>query len=396
MNHNRLIPLEAMRGLAAIIVLIHHVLLGFAPYISGLLPQARSADSLVGKWYFFLFNGTSAVTFFFTLSGFVLCWAYFNSGDRHQLLKAFFKRWPRLVGLVLITTLASYLIFKLGFYYYHPASLISNSTWLANFGCPTPYCPDGWAIGFDPSLFEAFTQGITTFFTGNSSYNTNLWTMQQEFIGSIVVFLMAAFIALILSFNYLFSAAIIFSVWALSINPFMVPFVAGLFVSAIITKHKTKLALHYALLMMITGIYLLSYLIPEKDFAWVAHLQYPRLIVDNIRIIINTIASVLIIFAIMSNDFIFNKLNGRLFAFLGKLSFPLYLVHTLVICSISSLGFMTMHHYGYAHEQILIVTFLITIVSSIIICMPLIYIDALWLNKINHIVSKRYPPTSHA
>ena len=52
MNHQKLIPLEAMRGLAAIIVLIHHVLLGFAPYISGLLPQARNANSFVGEWYF--------------------------------------------------------------------------------------------------------------------------------------------------------------------------------------------------------------------------------------------------------------------------------------------------------------------------------------------------------
>jgi peptidoglycan/LPS O-acetylase OafA/YrhL len=70
MNHQKLIPLEAMPGLAAIIVLIHHVLLGFAPYISGLLPQARNTNSFVGEWYFFLFNGTSSVTFFFTLSGF--------------------------------------------------------------------------------------------------------------------------------------------------------------------------------------------------------------------------------------------------------------------------------------------------------------------------------------
>jgi peptidoglycan/LPS O-acetylase OafA/YrhL len=127
----------------------------------------------------------------------------------------------------------------------------------------------------------------------------------------------------------------------------------------------------------------------------VALIQYPGLIVDNMRIIINTIASVLIIFAIMSNDFIFNKINGKLFAFLGKLSFPLYLVHTLVICSISSLGFMTMHHYGYAHEQILILTFLITLFSSIIISLPLIYMDGFWLKKINRMVSKRYP-TPHA
>lgn len=395
MNHQKLIPLEAMRGLAALIVLIHHVLLGFAPYISGLLPQARNANSFVGEWYFFLFNGTSSVTFFFTLSGFVLCWSYFNSGDKSNLLKAFFKRWPRLAGLVLITTLSSHLIFKLGLYYYEPASLISKSTWLLNFGCPAPYCTNGWAIRFEPSLIDAFTQGLTTFFTGSFSYNTNLWTMKLEFIGSIAVFLIAAFISLILSFNYLVTASIIFLIWALSVNPYLVPFIAGIFLSAILAKYKTRVGFYSALALMIIGVYLLSYLIPEKDFAWVALIQYPSLIADNIRIIINTIASVLIIFSIMTNDFIFNKLNGKLFSFLGKLSFPLYLVHTLVICSISSFSFITMHQYGYTDELVLIITFLITLLSSIIISLPLIYIDSFWLKKINHISGKLFKITNH-
>ena len=394
MNHQRLIPLEAMRGLAAIIVLVHHVLLGFSPYVSGLLPQARNANSFVGEWYFFLFNGTSSVTFFFTLSGFVLCWSYFNSGDKSDLLKAFFKRWPRLAGLVLITCLSSYVIFKLGFYYYEPASLISNSTWLLNFGCPTPYCTDGWAIRFEPSLLDAFTQGLTTFFTGNSTYNTNLWTMKLEFIGSIVVFLIAAFISLVLSFNYLVTASIIFLIWALSVNPYLVPFIAGIFLSAIVAKYKTKINLRFALSLLIVGVYLLSYLIPEKDFSWVTLIQYPSLIADNIRIIINTIASVLIIFSIMANDLIFNKINGRFFSFLGKLSFPLYLVHTLVICSISSFSYITMHHYGYKDELIFIITFLITLSSSIMVSLPLIYMDSFWLKKINKIASMLFNKTN--
>jgi peptidoglycan/LPS O-acetylase OafA/YrhL len=395
MNQQKLIPLEAMRGLAAIIVLIHHVILGFAPYISGLLPQARDASSLVGKWYFFLLNGTSSVTFFFTLSGFVLCWSFFNSGDKRHLLKAFFKRWPRLAGLVLITTLSSYLIFKLGFYYYEQASVISKSTWLLNFGCPTPYCTDGWAIRFEPNFIEAFIQGLTTFFTGSYSYNTNLWTMKVEFIGSIVVFLVAAFVSLILSFNYLVAAAIVFLIWALSINPFLVPFIAGIFLSAILAKYKTRISFRFALSLMIIGVYLLSYLIPEKDFAWIALIQYPSLLSDNNRIIINTIASVLIIFSIMTNDFLFNKINGRFFAFLGKLSFPLYLVHTLVICSLSSFSFITMHQYGYTGQLILIITFLITLLSSIIISLPLIYMDSFWLKKVNHLTNKLLTPTHH-
>ena len=219
--------------------------------------------------------------------------------------------------------------------------------------------------------------------------------MKLEFIGSIAVFLIAAFISLILSFNYLVTASIIFLIWALSVNPYLVPFIAGIFLSAILAKYKTRVGFYSALALMIIGVYLLSYLIPEKDFAWVALIQYPSLIADNIRIIINTIASVLIIFSIMTNDFIFNKLNGKLFSFLGKLSFPLYLVHTLVICSISSFSFITMHQYGYTDELVLIITFLITLLSSIIISLPLIYIDSFWLKKINHISGKLFKITNH-
>jgi peptidoglycan/LPS O-acetylase OafA/YrhL len=218
--------------------------------------------------------------------------------------------------------------------------------------------------------------------------------MKLEFIGSIVVFLIAAFISLVLSFNYLVTASIIFLIWALSVNPYLVPFIAGIFLSAIVAKYKTKISLRFALSLLIVGVYLLSYLIPEKDFSWVTLIQYPSLIADNIRIIINTIASVLIIFSIMANDLIFNKINGRFFSFLGKLSFPLYLVHTLVICSISSFSYITMHHYGYKDELIFIITFLITLSSSIMVSLPLIYMDSFWLKKINKIASMHFNKTN--
>lgn len=392
MDQKKLIPLEAMRGFAAIIVLIHHFLLGFAPFTSGLLPQSRNEDSLVGQWYFFLFNGTSSVTFFFTLSGFVLCWSYFNSLDKNHLLKSFFKRWPRLSGLVVITTLSSYIMFKLGLFYYEPASSISNSSWLLNFGCPEPFCKDGWAVGYQANFVDAFLQGFTTFFSGDASYNTNLWTMKIEFIGSIITFVIAAFISLILSFDYLVVAFIIFSIWALSINIIFLPFIVGIFLSAVIAKYKTKVCFPIAFLFITIGIYLLSYLIPEKDFAWVAHINYLDISADKLRVIINTLASTLIIFSIMANELIFSKINGRISLFLGKLSFPLYLVHTLVICSVSSFVFILMHRYIYSDLMIFITTFFVTLLSSVIISLPLIYIDDFWLRNLNDVTRKLFHP----
>ena len=49
----KVIPLEACRGFAALIVLVHHFFLGFAPSVTGLLVETRNDLSLIGRWYFF-------------------------------------------------------------------------------------------------------------------------------------------------------------------------------------------------------------------------------------------------------------------------------------------------------------------------------------------------------
>lgn len=214
---NRLIPLEASRGMAASIVIAHHFFLGFVPDYE---------PSIIGRWYYVFVNGTGAVHFFFVLSGFVLCWAYFNSGDVNRLKEGFFKRLPRLAGPVLLTTIASFFLFYFGAYYFEGASKISGSTWLASFGGALR--PD-----FQPSLYEAIKQGLTTFVTGYANYNINLWTMKPEFIGSIIVFMAAAFITIVLSFNYLAITFLIFAIWAFGVYPDIFPFIAGIFLSRI-------------------------------------------------------------------------------------------------------------------------------------------------------------------
>lgn len=164
-GNNRLIPLEAYRGIAAFIVLIHHFFLGFSPYTTGLLEQLRNKDSFIGQPFFALFNGTAAVGFFFTLSGFVLCWSYFNHENPQKLLLAFIKRFPRLAATVTITTVGSYFLFRLNLYYFHEASKISLSPWLDAFA-------NGLTPGFEPSFIDSIVQGVTTFLQENTATTT--------------------------------------------------------------------------------------------------------------------------------------------------------------------------------------------------------------------------------
>ena len=370
-----MIPLEAYRGTAAFIVLVHHFFLGFSPYTTGLLEQARDSESLIGAPYFVFFNGTAAVSFFFTLSGFVLCWSYFNHENPQKLLLAFLKRLPRLAGIVTITTLASYFLFRFGLYYFPEASHLTASPWLAAFAS------SGWTPRFEPSFAKALVQGLTTFFTGQANYNENLWTMKPEFFGSMIVYMLACFISLVLRYRYLAYASVILAVSAIGYNLLIFPFVVGTFLSAYLAKNKIELRFPFSVALIGAGLYMLGYMIPEKAYAWASIV--PSAIRGHFQISLHTLGSASVIAATMANRRLFHALNGSFFKILGKISFPLYLVHTLVICSISSYVYLRLTALGMANQPILIAVFVTTAAVSIALALPLSRLDDWWVKRLN-------------
>ncbi|MBU3623775.1 acyltransferase [Polynucleobacter sp. AP-Latsch-80-C2] len=371
-SSNRLIPLEASRGIAASIVIAHHFFLGFVPSYE---------PRIIGRWYYVFVNGTGAVHFFFVLSGFVLCWAYFNTADLNRLKEGFFKRLPRLAAPVLVTTIASFCLFYFGLYYFESASKISESTWLASFG-------GAIRPGFEPSLYEAIRQGLTTFVTGDANYNINLWTMKPEFIGSMVVFMAAAFISIVLSFKYLGISFLLLSLWALGAYADVFPFVAGIFLSAAVVSSRPNVRLPIALVAVLLGIYLLGYAIPDKHYSWAKYLAYLDIRAGNIEIILHSIGACLIIFSIIGNSKIYKSLNGKFCNYLGVFSFPLYLVHTLVICSFSSLMYLLLNQEGYSNNLALSALLILTFAASVLASIPLVAFDNFWLKLVNRMVKK--------
>jgi peptidoglycan/LPS O-acetylase OafA/YrhL len=382
LDAKRLIPLEGYRGIAALIVLVHHFFLGFAPYTTGLLKEARDADSLIGSFYFAIFNGTAAVSFFFTLSGFVLCWSFFKNESSDRLLLSFFKRWPRLVGPVVLTTITSWLLFKAQLYYFAPASTYSKSPWLAGFAFA------GWDSSFHPSFGKALSQGVMTFFTGKVSYNTNLWTMRPEFQGSLIVFLLAGFIAYVLRYRFLFVSCVVFVFALAACSIHFVPFVIGVFISAYMAKARNvasgSVYLHWLLILI--GIYLLGYAEPMGAYRWLLSWQLGEVVQS--QIILHTVGSALIIYATMSNDRIFSLLSNRLSVLLGRISFPLYLIHTIVICSSSSFIFWFLSKEALNPDQVLGITFMATVVVTLLLAIPLMIFDEWWMRFVDQHVRR--------
>jgi peptidoglycan/LPS O-acetylase OafA/YrhL len=148
--------LEAMRGIAALIVVASHLVRAFSSH--------QLSEIWVGKPWFVFINGEAAVTFFFVLSGYVLTLRPLRSGDPLATVRGVIKRWPRLAGPVLVATVLSCLLWNLGAYHHLEAAAITGSQWLATFATGFP---SETAVS-DMSLIAAIEQGTwRTFIYGD-------------------------------------------------------------------------------------------------------------------------------------------------------------------------------------------------------------------------------------
>lgn len=388
----KLAPLEGQRGIAAFIVVIHHFILGFHPSISGILPNTRTDYSIVGSPLFAAINGTGAVFYFFTLSGFVLSWGYFNSPDSGKLVWNALKRWPRLAGPTTIICVASALLFQAGAYYYHEAGNVSGSPWLRTFG--------GSAFHDTiPSFSTAIWQGVTTFFSGQYAMNTNLWTMVYEYYGSLIVFALCP-LFLKLKSRWLIPVAIILCLGSLvvSIYPqsieklgfrFAVPFIVGMTISKMLSTSTREFRLLNSVGLMAVGLYLLGYYEPTGYYSWAAPIAQATS-PNSVTTVIFSVGSGLIILATMKNDRLFSTMDNAFMRYLGKISFPIYLVHLLVMGSISSWLYLKVFPSGG------IVLLAATMIICLAFSLPLASFDEWWVKKVRTVFdgAKQFGRTS--
>jgi peptidoglycan/LPS O-acetylase OafA/YrhL len=147
------------------------------------VPPFDPGAGIVGNPAFALLDGPGAVMLFFVLSGYVLPLAYFRSGRIEVVLRAVAKRWFRLLGLTLTAAVGSYLLFRVGLYYYREAAEFTQSSWLASFG-------GGDVNGqLQPSVLRAVLEGsVFAFLQQANLYDPVLWTMRDELFGSLLTF----------------------------------------------------------------------------------------------------------------------------------------------------------------------------------------------------------------
>jgi peptidoglycan/LPS O-acetylase OafA/YrhL len=169
-SRERLEYLDGLRGIAAVIVLLHHMVLSFYPQLAD-----GSQHYFPGDWplapVMLAWGGNLCVCIFFLLSGFVLVPATLHA--KSYLLTQFTRRLIRLVPPVIAASLIGYALWSLGLMRNTQATSVGASGWLGQF-FQGPH-----------SILELVWDAIRMpFVPVESRYDPVLWTMHVEYVGS--------------------------------------------------------------------------------------------------------------------------------------------------------------------------------------------------------------------
>ncbi len=363
MAGSRNMRLEAARGLAAVAVFFGHFLGAFAQNDLALWfdPEANPIFS----HFFWLINGQAAVTLFFVLSGYVLCIQPLTTQQPAHIAASALRRWPRLVPVALATCFISYVIHLNDLFFFEQARLISGTSWHGD-----------WDISaHDPGWLDMLWQGsVGVFFTKTNYLNTNLWTMPKEIIGSYFVYASAAAWLLLKCTRAHF--AVLALMILIGLNKTLLPFLAGLLL-ALRPPATAPTRWWVDMVVLVFAAHMLSYRpdLATGPFSWPLNLaELTGLSSTYTRVLIHTTGSLVLIHWILRRPAV-DLLDHPVSRYLGRLSYSLYAIHTIIILSFSSYLF-AFTNWG------LTVNLILTSLLVLALSLPLTWLDERWVAQL--------------
>ncbi|HWA18596.1 MAG TPA: acyltransferase [Devosia sp.] len=305
----RVSAMDGLRGWAALSVVIFHFtweMFGhWSPAFRSYIPAALGSAQV-------------AVAIFFTLSGYVLTIRRWRRADNPPYLLAALRRYLRLTIPILTISFCIYLLMVLGLTPTRAAApLVDNDFWL------------GHIAYFDPSFLGMLVYALARAYWVDLAYAYHpfLWTMIVELWGSLIVFaisqgergLREPYTAVLLCI------AFFFSLFPLAACFFLGALVALLQRDGVLFRDPpTPLESKIATAIFIAGVF---------GAAWM-HLPSEEFYFSNFKYLtVPALTGVAIVFAAIRSVPVSRLLTAPASQVMGRLSFPLYLMHGLIAAS---------------------------------------------------------------
>jgi putative glycosyltransferase (TIGR04372 family) len=328
-GERRVAHFDGLRGIAALMVFLNHLVLAVLPAASTLSPA--EAHGRIDVWLGYspvsvLWGGDFAVCIFFVISGYVL--ADYATRTQESFIAQVARRYARLtLPIIAISSLALVLL-VFGLYYNKEGSLISKSSWIGVW-----YQSPASLTGFlKEMLYGAYK-------TGASYYNSNLWTMHYELIASGFIFMAYGLIRNIEArlFVLLISAVLLrHSYFALFPCGAILAECARLMHGSDRVARARKKLRPAVYLTLIVAIFFGSFPSSGYQPALIAPF-HDWLMGSRNSQMWHMLGAVLLVASIdqLPASRIHGLLTNSISSFLGKVSFSLYLVHIPLLCSLT-------------------------------------------------------------
>jgi len=257
-----------------------------------------------------VFNGHFAVLVFFVLSGYVLASPALEN-DTARIRARFWGRYARLNVPVAAACILSWLVLSVGLNYAQEASVVTNSSWLAS--------------QYKESVSVAYLIQLVLIggLLGDGILMLPLWTLRVEFIGSMALLGLLA----LSPKNRQVHCLAIAGAGVVLANPsgvvFILCFIAGALCNWIKVGRNAARILFFA--GLIFGSYQpfgVDYFLPNWG--------------DDPKSFYNAVGGVCLTLSLCRGGILSHFLKHDYVQYLGRISYSMYLLHFVTLCSISS------------------------------------------------------------
>jgi peptidoglycan/LPS O-acetylase OafA/YrhL len=323
---------DGLRGIASMNVVLAHYFTCFVPVILAKnYVRLYDGDADALAIYEFLrfplfnifYNGQFAVLVFFVLSGYVLTLPAYT-GNRVTIQRRFWARYLRLNIPVAASVFLAWLLFTNGMFLIDGQVALPNPDW-------TEYrFPD--SIPAWQMLLEAV---FTAVFMGDPSLNAPLWSIGTEFVGSM----------LLLAFYFppgrrkWITVGAVFVIGA-AVYTTSAVYLIAIFAGAHIVRLRPGRA--GVLLYGILGIYLGGY---QQGSIYYSYLNAEAWL-PSTKNMMNMMGAVCLTTAVI-NGFASRLLLHPWAQFLGRVSFPLYILHFILLVSFGFFTYDLLPHWAF-------------------------------------------------
>ncbi len=299
---NRLVYLDSLRGIAALIVVFFHLIDPIFLNFDFNLTESEIVNSKIILRS--IFNGSDWVSFFFVLSGFSLSFSLLKSNDAFNFKTFIIKRFFRIYPLYLLILFVTYLSLN------HQKSFFSffSQTLLFNFN--NELVPTSWSLSVEvigsllmPFFIIIFKSNKRTFYILtliSLIFYNGIGQSQSVFFGFSIHFLLG--IALYHFFNE-----------------------KQLFVS----KNQRYLVLFFIVLSFCSRWFIDFF--PTLKFLVHLFTDFMKMDYHHFFYILSAFGSFFFLYFVIINKTIQKYLSSKTLVFLGKISFSIYLSHFLIL-----------------------------------------------------------------